>query len=173
MAVPKMDFSGFLADLDKMGFFRYVLPFLLIFAVVYGILSKINILGEKDKNKGVNAVISVAIGLLALQWNYVPDFFASIFPMAGVGISILLVALILMGLFGVFDPSKPEGKTFMWIFFAIGAIITIFVVSTSLSSFNWTGGMWWDQYGSALITLGILGALIALVVFGGKGDEKK
>ena len=73
--------------------------FLLIFAVVYGILSTMNIFSKGDKNKGVNAVIAIAVGLLALQWDYVPEFFSVIFPYAGIGISILLVALILMGLF--------------------------------------------------------------------------
>ena len=93
------DVTSMLNYWADIGVFAYILPFLLIFAVVYGILSKINILGEQGKNKGVNAVISVAVGLLALQFDYVPHFFSMIFPYAGMGISVLLVALILANLF--------------------------------------------------------------------------
>jgi len=158
------DILNYWADL---GVFAYVLPFLLIFAVVYGILSKINMLGEKDKNKGVNAVVAIAVGLLALQWDYVPNFFSTIFPYAGIGISVLLVALILMGLFGSFEEGKD--KNFKNIFLAIGAIIAVIVVLTALQDFTWSGSNWWYDYGPALITLAVIGTLVAMVI-GGKKD---
>jgi len=56
-----------------MGVFAYVLPFLMIFAIIYGILTKTEILG---KNRGVNATIALAAGLLALQFDYVPKYFS-------------------------------------------------------------------------------------------------
>src|SRR3989344_7721104 len=97
------------------GVFAYLLPFLMIFAVVYGILSKTDLLGD---NRGVNATIALAIGLLALQFDYVSNFFASIFPYTGIGIAVLLVALILMGLISDSDEKWPK---FVW--FGIGFII--------------------------------------------------
>ena len=147
------------------GVFDYVLPFLLIFAVVYGILSKTGILvKDTDKSKGVNSVVAIAVALLALQWGYVPQFFSTIFPFAAIGLSILLVALILMGLFA--DPGKKEWAN---TFYIIGAVIALVVVIQSLSDFSWAGGNWWSQYGPALITVAIIGTLIALVV--GKRDD--
>ena len=59
------------------GVFAYVLPFLMIFALVYGILVKTQILGE---NKGVHVTIALAIGLISLQFDYVSNFFSTIFP---------------------------------------------------------------------------------------------
>ena len=41
----------------EIGVFAYVLPFLMIFAVIYGILSKTQILGGR---KGVDATIALA-----------------------------------------------------------------------------------------------------------------
>ena len=96
------------------GVFAYVLPFLMIFALVYGLLSKSKLLGE---NRGVHATLALVIGLLALQFDYVSNFFATIFPYAGIGISVLLVALILMG---VLTDDEDAAK---WIFFGIGAVI--------------------------------------------------
>lgn len=155
---------------DK-GVFAYALPFLLIFAVVYGILSRIHLFGEADKNKGVNAVIAIAVGLLALQWNYVPEFFSTIFPFAGMGISILLVALILMGLFGL-DISKNEWPRIT--FFAIGAVIAIIVIFSALGNTSvWQGyglASWWDQWGPNILTLIAIGLLVWLTIGTGKKD---
>ncbi len=150
----------------ELGVFAYVLPFLMIFAVIYGILSKTKILGG---NKGVDATISLAIGLLALQFDYVPNFFASIFPYTGIGLAVLLVALILAGMF------IQEEEAFKWIYFGLGAIIFIAVLLTSLSDFRWWGGLGWgwgESWPAILAAIVVLG-LIALVIWGGGKQEGK
>ena len=159
--------NDILYNLGEWGFFSYVLPALLIFAVVYGILAKSNIFGQ---NKGVNAIVAGAVAFLSLQFDVVPEFFSTIFPYAGVGISILLVALILMGLFGI----GADGK-FSKIFFWIGGIITIGIVIASLTNFEaWQGGYWWDEYSPTIITLLIIGIIVAVIVVPkGGGDEEK
>ena len=149
------------------GVFAYILPFLMIFAVVYGILSKTNILGG---NKGVDATIALAIGLLALQFDYVSNFFASIFPYTGIGIAVLLVALILMGL--ISSDSDEKWPRFVW--FGIGFIIFIAVLLTSISDFSWWGGAayGWGESWPAILAAIIILALIGLIVWGGGGGEK-
>ena len=62
-----------------MKFFEYILPFLLIFAVVYAILTKIHVFQD---NKGAALVVAFAIGLLSLQLGVVSTFFQNIFPKA-------------------------------------------------------------------------------------------
>jgi len=76
---------------DQYGVFSYVIPFLIIFAVVFGILQKSKIFGTEEKAKGINAILGLAIGLAALQFDFVSTFFATIFPRFGVGIAILLI----------------------------------------------------------------------------------
>src|SRR6056297_2047698 len=104
-----------LFQLEQMGVFAYLLPFLLIFALVYGILTKTTILGN---NKGINVVLAIAIGLMALQFNFVSYFFAEIFPRLGVGLAILLVMAILIGAFVDLDDQKWA----KWLFFGVGAL---------------------------------------------------
>ena len=90
---------------DQIGVFSYVIPFLLMFAVIFAILQKTKILtGSDQENKGLLAIISISISLLALQFDLVPAFFGIIFPHFGVGLSIFLVLLILLGFF--YDGSK-------------------------------------------------------------------
>src|SRR3972149_1922854 len=89
-------FGDLLLYWEQLGVFSYVLPFLLIFAVVFGILTKIKVFGD---HRGLNAVIALVVGLLSLQYNLVPIFFSEIFPRVGIAISIILVLLVLVRLF--------------------------------------------------------------------------
>lgn len=144
---------------QQQGVFAYALPFLLIFAVVFGILGKTKLLGE---NKGVQATIGLAIGLLALQFDIVTNFYATIFPYAGIGIAVLLIALILMGVTA--DKIKWSDKAFFW----IGAIIALSVVFFSFMDYSWFGGSFWvAQSWPAMISGIILIAIIGFIVFGG------
>jgi hypothetical protein len=151
-------FSELLMYMEQAGFFAYVLPFLLIFALVFGILTKVKIFGD---NKAVNAVTALAVGLLALQFDFVPLFFSQIFPRLGIGLAIILALLVLVGLFA---PSKPEAWTH-WIFF--GAAFIVFVVVV-VQTFGWLGwgqaSLWYYNWPQILVVALILGLFIWMLV---------
>ena len=151
-----------LSELDTIGFFRYILPLLLIFAIVFAILSKIKILEDRT---GVNFIISMSIALLAVINPTVSNFFAILFPDFARGISILLVSMILIG---VFVPlGQEEGKEWGWgnyIFMGIGILIFLVVALNSLNKAGFAGSWWWDRYMGAIIVLLIIaGAVIAVI----------
>jgi len=118
---------------QQIGVFSYVLPFLLIFAVVFAIISKTKI-GEG--NKAVSAIIAMAVGLLSLQFDLVPTFFATIFPRVGVGIAIILAVIILLAVFYGGDVGHMK-----W----VGYIAAIGVPIWALVNWDWFG--WGDQFG--------------------------
>jgi hypothetical protein len=153
--------STVLQDWDYIGIFEYVLPFLLIFAVIYGILIKSNVLGD---SKGVNMVISLAIALIAVASLDLRNFFSILFPYTGVGVAILLVLLILTGLFYNGDNTD---KWWRITFFVIAMVIGFIVVMSALTNYtNWgLGGWWWQEYINAIIVAIIIIGLIVLVVF--------
>jgi hypothetical protein len=158
--VLSFQFGGFyggsvgnlLAYWEQAGVFSYVLPFLLIFAVVFGILMKIKILGD---NKALNAVIALVIGLLSLQFELVPIFFSEIFPRVGVALSILLVLIVLLGLF--FD---PDNKYINYSLLGVGVIIFLTVLIKTSGYLGWYSGYWWYANWQ-----GILGIIAVIVVF--------
>jgi len=102
------------------GVFSYVIPFLLIFAVVFAILDKTSLLGE---SKPVKAIVSLAIGLLALQFDFVSTFFAEIFPRFGVGLAVFLVLVILIGFFY----EEREGSM-KWIGYLTGIGVVVWLL---------------------------------------------
>ena len=153
---------------NDVGVFSYVIPFLLIFAVVFAILDKTKMLSGSDgENRGIIAIIAVAIGLLSLQFDFVSEFFAVIFPRFGVGLALFLVIIIFLGFF---YPTTGDRKV-AWVGWVVGIGIFIW----SLSSWDeWSSqlgfGGWFVENVWALIVLGILVAIIVAFVKGSEGS---
>ncbi|MCX6749597.1 MAG: hypothetical protein NTW17_02535 [Candidatus Pacearchaeota archaeon] len=156
------EIGNLLASWEQAGVFSYVLPFLLIFAIVFGVLSKIKIFGE---NRALNAVIALVIGLLALQFDMVPIFFSEIFPRLGVALSILLVLIVLAGLF--FDTS--ENKVLNYLLLGVAVIIFLTILVKTSGQLGWYSGYWWYANWKGIVGAAvIIGALVAIISSGGK-----
>ena len=172
-SIPTVMFSVSITDIlnrwNEAGVFSYVIPFLLIFAVVYGILEKSGLFnaktgkGEDTKpNHAVHGTIAVAVALLSLQFDFVSSFFATIFPRFGVGLAIFLVLIIFIGLF--YDPTDDRGG-----FLAVGVVIAIAIALWSISSWQFWGdnyflGSWFeDNFWAIAIGLIMVGAIYLIV----------
>jgi len=146
---------------EQLGLFSYMLPFLLIFALVFGILTQTNLF--KD-NKTINGIIALAVGLMALQFPMVPRFFAEVFPRLGIGLAVILIILILVGMFS--DPSK---KWLMITFMVIGFIIAVVVLVNTAGMVGLSTGYWWRANWSTILFIGLF--LVALAVIVGAGSK--
>lgn len=155
------NFGSFLSQLEQIGAFSYVLPFLLIFALVFGILQKVNIFN----NKGVDGIIALSVGLMSLQFGFVSRFFAGIFPNLGLGLAVILAALILLGLF---TDSNQTGL--LW---GLGAIVFIFVIWNSFEFGTSNFGFWFTNNLPTIIFSAIVIALIVAMIFPMNFEEKK
>ena len=154
-------------QLENLGFFDIVLPFLLIFGVVYGILQYMKIFGQD--NKGVHAMIAIILGLLAIRLPFFSAFLAELSPRLGVGLTILLGILLLIGLF---TPSNSRG-TIAWILLSVGALIFIVILIQTgnvLSDFGFGNGFFSEEIIGWLVMVAVLiGVIVAVVA--GKGGE--
>ena len=145
-----------------MGVFAYVIPFLLIFAVVFAILDKTNLLGD---NKAVKAIIALSIGLLSLQFDFVSTFFAEIFPKFGVGLAVFLVFVILIGFF-----YQNEEGSLKWIGYLTGIAVVIWaLVNWNFWRDNWSIGWWLEEYFWPLAILA--GVIVVIVVVARSGKD--
>lgn len=145
----------FLVKLESLGFFAYVLPFLLIFALVYGILSITKLFQE---NKAINGIIAFVIGLLSLQFDLVPKFFSEIFPRLGVGLAVILVVIILLGIF------YPKQNWVSYTMFGIAGLVLLIVLYKTAGALNWYSGTWWvDNWVTIAAVVFILVALGIIV----------
>jgi len=157
-----MGIADVLNQWDRMGVFQYVLPFLLIFALVFALLARVKVLGE---SKGVHAIIALAVALLALQFDTVPNFFQKIFPQLGVGLAILLAVVILLGFFIDFESNTVWANSLA----GFAALIAIVIIIFALSSNNMISGYgWWEQYWPHIIIGIIVIAAVVTVIATGK-----
>jgi len=156
---------------NQIGVFSYVIPFLLIFAVIFAILQKTKILTGEHENKGLLAIISIAVSLLALQFDMVSIFFAVIFPRFGIGLSIFLVLLILLGFFYDGTDKKKGMNGLQWIGILTGVGVVIWALAGWDDWVNFGGFSWWIQeyFWSLVVLAGLIG-IIYWVINGGKNN---
>ena len=163
------NYQGTIGDMlriwEEAGFFAYLLPFLLIFALVFVMLLRIK--AFKD-NKGISGVIALVVGLMALQFDFVPVFFSEIFPRLGVGLAIILGLLIFVGIF-----SDPEKGYFTWIFLGIGAVVFIVILVQTAGAVGWSSGYWWSDNWPMVAGAVFILVLVAIIVGSGKDSDSK
>ena len=151
------------AQWEASGMFTYILPFLLIFAVVFGILTQTNIF--KD-NRAINGIIALVVALMSLQFNFVSVFFSEIFPRFGVGLIIILIAMILLGMFA------PNRTWMTYTFFGIAAITLVVVLINSAGAVGWmAGGFLGNIYWPDVLPWAVI--IIAIAVIIGASVPKK
>jgi hypothetical protein len=146
---------------NAIGVFSYVLPFLLVFAIVYALLGKTKMFGEGG-NKAIHTIIGIAVGLLSLQFEIVPIFFAIIFPKLGVFLAVILATLLLFGFTGL---NNENARWVKWIG-AIAAGIVVFWTFDEVSYLGGAGGggFLWLLYSELFWSLIVL-LLVVLLVY--------
>jgi hypothetical protein len=166
-----VDFQYLFQQWDALGLYDTLLPFLLIFAVIFGILTATNILGD---NRGVSTVIALVLALLALGpgREYIfTDFLRIIAPKFAILMTILLLALIGIGIFLPRD-SRANGWFIGLAIFAILAVIVVVVQSFDEAGLG-SSGFWTDNWPSVLLVIGVIVMIVVIVVPKIGGDSKQ
>jgi hypothetical protein len=139
---------------ESAGVFDFFLPALLIFAVVFGILSSTRVLGG---NRGINLIIAISLALISIRVPAVTSFFSTIFPSFAIGLAIMIVVVILMGLFVSKGNIDIFGNVLMWGGLGIGVIIAVI----TLNSYDWFGSYWWQENWTTILWVVILVIILA------------
>ncbi len=168
MAVSLYDI---LADWSALGLYDIVLPFLLVYTLVFAVLQKSKLFG--DENKGINAVIALIIGLFVVRSETVVLFIVGFLPNVSLFLVVILMFLLMVGLF--------SGEHSEWVGAAKGLAVIVSLVFIVLAIFAGQVGTFnvprWildfidPQTRSTIIFVAIFAIVIAWVTGGSK--EKK
>ncbi|MDO8460693.1 MAG: hypothetical protein Q7S74_06290 [Nanoarchaeota archaeon] len=154
-----------LMSLESLGAFDYILPFLFVFAIVFGILSSTRFLGD---NKAVYVIVSLVIGLMTLRWSYFfSDFLTQIFSRLSIGLAVLLTVLILVGMF----INKDETKYWGWGLATLSGVIILIILYQTFDSMGLLGGFESDTAGLIILGVLLVGLVIAVATSG--SDHQK
>ncbi|PIN93009.1 hypothetical protein COU54_04625 [Candidatus Pacearchaeota archaeon CG10_big_fil_rev_8_21_14_0_10_31_24] len=161
-----VDIQSVLLEWQFSGITPIILPGLMLFAIIFGILSTTRVFGS---NKGVHIVIALAASIIAVSSPRVQDFFLASFERAGIALAVLMIIVILTALF------IPDAHKQGWAiaFYSIGGIAAMFVVFNSFAEFSFFNSSFWHEWGAMVVgSLLIVGVIIAVAVSGNKGDKK-
>jgi|SRR3989338_1260212 len=153
---------------NSYGLFDTLLPFLLIFAIIFGILSYMRIFGD---NRMIHVIIAFVIGVLAISSPFFTQFYKEIFPRLGIGITVILTIMILIGMF----IPKDHITYWFWGLGAIGLIIAIVILLQTFSALGWSYLSGWGDQTVAWVIGGVLlvGILIAVATSGNSSANSK
>ena len=158
-------------------FVETILPFLLVFTLVFAILDKTKLLGEGKRQ--INAITSLVIGLILIGFPFARDIIVRLIPFLVVCLVILFVFMLIYG----FISGKKEGDVLnKGLKITLGLIFGLAVLVAVL----WITGAWEKIYeivvegeysGKIFINLVlvviIVGAIAIVLSSGGKEGEKK
>ncbi|HLA23089.1 MAG TPA: hypothetical protein VJZ93_00980 [Candidatus Nanoarchaeia archaeon] len=114
-------------------FTKFILPFLLIFAIVFAILEKTKVFG--DDKKQTNAIVSIVIGLIFVGFAYPKDVVQNMILFLTVALIVSFVVILLWGFVSGGDLEKdflPNN--------GIKAAVAIFVLIAVAIAVIWATG---------------------------------
>lgn len=154
--------SRFLIWLEHIGLTDAILPFLLIFTVVFAVFQKTHIFGENKKH--MNVMVALILSLLAVVPHVIGRYPANADPIlimnkALPNISVLAVAIImgllLIGIFG--------GKA-SWIGGTFSGVIALLAFISVIYFFGSAAG-WWRSVHAGWWTSDVTVAIIVILIF--------
>jgi hypothetical protein len=165
-------FEIVIKKLAELGFFTYVLPYILTAAIFYGLLRKSEIFGPPEKNVAVNGVVALVAALFV--WAAPPllgvnlgEALPLFFVQAAVGILIVVIGVLITAMF--FGPNLPEklskalGEKSRWwgAFLVVGFIIAGAVFfSSGLVNIMFPGG----TIGGTLVPENVLTITVTVIL---------
>lgn len=152
---------------QQAGVFSYLLPFLLIFAMIVAVLGRMKLFKEKS---AISVIIALVVALMALQFEFVPDFFSQVFPRLGVGLAILLVAMIMIMLF--VDTDKQPGVVYGLLIVGVIATIVILIQAGGATGQS-VGTFFQDNWGTAIGVILIIAVFVMIIASGMKPPKPK
>jgi hypothetical protein len=133
-----------------------LLPFVLVFVLVFAILQKSKILGEGKTQ--IDALVSLVIGLILVATPPARDFIVRLMPWLAVGIAVILVFLVLFAF--VANDSWKNAKWLKVIVGILAAIFLVVVVIWASGEGSAIGSFFSDNLGGGVISNIILVVII-------------
>ncbi len=171
MVLENIDFSSLVSNLESIGFYEVVLPFFLIFTIIFGILEKTRIFGQ-DSHK-FNIIIALVTGFLVVRNQTLVALMNSFLPNVSMFVLIIIAFLIILGIFGVQSDKWTGGIMFVFMIIAVVGVIWGLTQAADQEGIQWLPD-WLDITREDVYILGGVAALlIALWFIVGKKTQEE
>lgn len=123
------NFYSLLGAWEEAGIFDVILPFLLVFSLVYAVLEKIRILGTGKKARVSNAVVALVSALLVVRNGYIVGLMTRFLPNVAMFLIVILMLLLILGTFGI-GPTKWQQGTLFYAAFVVSVVFVIWALAS-------------------------------------------
>lgn len=149
-------------------FKNYLLPLALIFALVFGVLEKTKLLGEKKQQ--LNAIIAIVISIIFVGFVYPKEIVSNMVLFLAVSLVVIFVILLLWG-FVIGDKEGFKLEKWMKYFLVIVSLIAVILAVVWASGIG-LGGFtnflfnqsWSNSFWTNVVFVLIVGMVIAAVL---------
>jgi len=159
--------------LKEFGFFDIVLPFLLVFTIVFAILEKTAVFGWEDEDKkipkkNINAMVAFVIGFMVVAATKVVEVLNKALPQVILILILLVAFLMLVGSLmkpGGLDLSSDQAKGWKVFFMIVILIALVLIFLNALGwidwAFSWVTSNWTGPiFGTIIIFIIIILAIV-------------
>ncbi len=171
MTTPLEEAIGFL---ERFGFFSVLLPFLLVFTIVYALLEKTKIfgmqkIGDKDyPKKNLNAMVAFVVALLVVSAKDIVLALQTSLPNIVMLLIVILAVLVGVGMFWSGEKEFNMFEKLPKLSYALIAFVIIVLAGIFLDSFgvlNNVLGFFYTNYDRPIVTsIGLL-IVVAIVIW--------
>ena len=175
-------FESFIISLERVGFIDVLLPFLLVFTIIFAILEKTKILGEGKRN--MNVGIAMIFALIVVIPHITGNFPAGYDPVQIINaalpsVSLVIIAIVsLMILVGVFAHDRLLwGMTAPGWIGLVSIVIIAFIFGSAagwwqVGFLDWLDSIFGSDVIAVIIMILVFGVIIAFVTGGGEAEKK-
>jgi hypothetical protein len=165
------DFNSAIQQWQAIGIFDVMLPFILIFAIIFAILQKTKILSGR---KGIDAIVAMAIGFIAIVNPYVSQLMKVLLENTVVAVLIIVAVMLLLGL--VWGAKKPPVWNYLGAFIGLAVFVWVLGRVADYYQMYYPGtvifsSIWWQGNLPWIIPLLII-VIFAIVVITSGGEKK-
>ena len=134
-------FTPVIERLIELGFFKFMLPYILTSAIFYGLLRKSKVFGEPDKNVAVNAVVALVASFMVWASPVILGIdiqtqLAAFFTQGIIVTLVFMIALLITGMFLPEDLTKHLAENLfkgnkMGAILVVGVVFAFIIFATS------------------------------------------
>ncbi len=162
-----VDLRDVVGNLERLGFFDFVLPWLLFFALIRAILDKSGVVGDDKK---ITSIIAAVIAFFIVNFTPIGGisaFYSKTFGLGAQIIATLLIFVIFAGALGFKTYDKDglfsDENHKKWIFIVIAIILAVFAFAVFAQASGGIGSIGLDN--DTVTTILVLAFVLAVIFF--------
>jgi len=144
-------------------FTEFILPFLLVFVVVFAILEKTKVLGSDVKQ--LDAIVAFVIGLIFVGFAYPKDIVSNMILFLTVALIIVLVFLMIYGFATGSSGDFGITKNLKWVVGIVSVVaVLIALIWSSGTTNSWMNFLFYQGWSRSFWTNALFIVVIAIVL---------